>query len=824
MFSVRKKTNKAKTRIRQADSDNNSENEADANTVPLQSKQPAKYANKQPDKPPALSFSAPLLDGEDSGMDALAALKARREKRERREKKAALSSSSVFAPTSTAASTAATSSTTSAAGLYSQESLKLLADSQMSLSMRAPLNDNGDNIDDASLDATRILDSAEIYALKKLRDEKRNRMANAANEEANDDDFISLDSVRSALDSIQLFPVAASRSSLSVHSSRPVKHKHRPIKHVPSFNPVPWYTLPKESLYVSLDKTSKKHESRLVTEEQEEDEPDSFEAHQGSRIQFGNKTADELKRDRKKAIQATLGDINGNDSDEGERHDDDMWQQDQIRKAGSLFANQSRRNKNSNNDDDDDDPRFGNEVLGYDEFAIPNPTPLLPPAKVVSALTETLAHFTLESEQSATQLAHLETARTASLASKARIEADLDTAKKRYTFYQELVARWSSFADLLDAKMPLFEELVGQLEEGCGALKDAVEDARRERLDAVLVAASVVGSGDAVMVDEFGRELKGGGVVSVVTAEDVAVLVSSEEQVSTSQLRAYAEAVESIRSKRTLLLSDVSEEYKDLKVIVALFSGWKDEYDADFRRSYARLTVHQALAPFVKIQICDWNPFEAQAIRMDDMSWHDLISQMSEFDAEDPSDLDNDPLICMVVKKSVLPHVKKLVATVDLFSKSAMKRLVSVLFILEEHAGRKSAAFKGLIDAVIGHVEASMMAVMKAYPAEMTQPMNSAPISKVARDAVFWHAFTLFSNLFNLRAIAPRDSLKSVLIDKLLNQYLLAFLAGPMACPEDVLKYEALLAVVHKQIKWFAVHVVGRENRAVLDRVAVMLL
>ncbi|KAJ3388194.1 GC-rich sequence DNA-binding factor 2, partial [Chytriomyces hyalinus] len=729
MFSVRKKTNKAKTRIRQADSDNNSDNEAGgANTVPQQSKQPAKHANKQSDKIPAVSFSAPLLDGEDSGMDALAALKARREKRERREKKAALSSSSASAPTSTAA----TSATTSAAGLYSQESLKLLADSQMSLSMRAPLNDNNDNSDDANLDATRILDSAEIFALKKLRDEKRNRMANAANEEANDEDFISLDS-----------------------------------------------------------KSSKKLESRLVTEEQEEDEPEPFEAHQGSRIQFGNKTADELKRDRKKAIQATLGDIHDNDSDEGERHDDDMWQQDQIRKAASLFSNQSRRNKSSINDDDEEDPRFGNEFLGYDEFAIPNPTPLLAPAKVVSALTETLAHFTLESEHSAAQLAHLETARAASLASKARIEADLDTAKKRYTFYQELVARWSSFADLLDAKMPLFEELVGQLEEGCGALKDAVEDARRERLDAVLMAASVVGSGDALMVDEFGRELKGGGVVSVVTAEDVAVLVSTEEQVSTSQLRAYAEAVESIQSKRTILLSDVSEEYKDMKVIVALFSGWKDEYDGDFRRSYARLTVHQALAPFVKIQICDWNPFEAQAIRMDDMSWHDLISQMSEFDAEDPSDLDSDPLICLVVKKSVLPHVKKLVATVDLFSKSAMKRLVSVLFMLEEHAGRKSAAFKGLMDAVVGHVEATVMAVMKAYPADMTQPIDSAPISKVARDAVFWHAFTLFSNLFSLRAISPRDSLKSVLIDTLLNQYLLAFLAGPMACPEDVLKYEA---------------------------------
>ncbi|KAJ3279766.1 GC-rich sequence DNA-binding factor, partial [Rhizoclosmatium sp. JEL0117] len=310
----------------------------------------------------------------------------------------------------------------------------------------------------------------------------------------------------------------------------------------------------------------------------------------------------------------------------------------------------------------------------------------------------------------------------------------------------ELVVKWSSFADLLDAKMPLFDALVEEGVVGVGvAARNEAEASRVEEVSKWFSGGSGGDNdGDVTLVDAFGRVVDRG--QHIQTAENVKEYLARETEVSSVFLREAREKIgETSREKRETLLSDVAQEYKSVPTIFDLFAEWKREYRADFTRSFAGLTVHQAVFPFVKMQLVDWNPFSQNAQRIDDQEWHHLLTQTSDFDEIEGNNEPTDPLIFLVVKKAVFPHVKKLVPTIDLFS----SRAVTVFYELEEYSSRKSAAFKMLrinagIDGytLVAHMEMTCAEVVKAYPVDMTKAVSGPPVaSGGARDAVFCHAF-----------------------------------------------------------------------------------
>ncbi|KAJ3067597.1 GC-rich sequence DNA-binding factor 2 [Podochytrium sp. JEL0797] len=675
------------------------------------------------------------------------------------------------------------SSPNSSSSLYSPLELARLAAQQNSLpkplaAASHPEHDTDSMIELASTTQLqdeampRILDPAEIHALKKLRDEKRNRIQ--LEELTEQDDFVSLDAKSS--------------------SSKPKK------------------------------------ESRLVSEDQQEDEPEPFEAHQGARIMVGIKSKDEIKQERKNQIKSTLIDMDQDENDSEIDQEDQQWQDDQIRKASSVFAKRAPLRAKSSSSRNYQDP---DTLDGYDEFAMPISTPLLPSTTVLQTLQTSLQnlHLTLKSTES-THTSHASLL-TASESHAQHLQGEMEGAKRRYTYYQDLVVQCNSFADLLDAKVPLFEGLVGELvgvavgrlKEGEGVRYEEVEDGMKEEEE-------------GVVVDAFGREVAARKTGGVESWEDVERVVRCDTEVGGVVWREGEAVVAGITEKKQHLLSDVSPEYKSIPHVLALFRAWKLAYAQDYGRSYAGLTVHQAVFPFVKMEICDWNPFVEHALRIEEMEWHHTLTSTSEFDAVEGSE-GTDPLVYLVVKKAVFPHVKKLLHTVDLFSVGACERVRGCLNGFKEYASVRSVAFKGLVDELMAHVEQTVTRMLKTYSSDLTQPVSGPPaVSRRGREVVFWNLFKLFHNLFLLRTVLPKEFLSGLVMDTYLT-HLLAFLSGPMAVSQDILKFEAIahavppewakshtgMSAFTKHLKGFAVNVVDRETeRGVLDRVAVLLL
>ncbi|ORY42836.1 hypothetical protein BCR33DRAFT_786129 [Rhizoclosmatium globosum] len=331
--------------------------------------------------------------------------------------------------------------------------------------------------------------------------------------------------------------------------------------------------------------------------------------------------------------------------------------------------------------------------------------------------------------------------------------------------------------------MPLFDALVEEGVVGVGvAARNEAEASRAEEVSKWFSDGSGGDNdGDAALVDAFGRVVDRG--QRIQTAENVKEYLARETEASSvPRERQEKRLVKQVEEKRETLLSDVAQEYKSVPTILDLFREWKRKYRADFTRSFAGLTVHQGVFPFVKMQL---------AQRIDDQEWHHLLTQTSDFDEIEGNNEPTDPLIFLVVKKAVFPHVKKLVPTIDLFSKDACSRAVTVFYGLEEYSSRKSAAFKGLADALVAHMEKTFAEVVKAYPVDMAKAVSGPPVaSGGARDAVFWHVFKLFHNLFIFKSILAKEVLQPLLIDSILNQYLLLFLSGPTAVSSDILKHE----------------------------------
>ncbi|KAJ3084007.1 hypothetical protein HDU99_004222, partial [Rhizoclosmatium hyalinum] len=264
---VRRKKTAAKTRVRSGDSEEEDRKDEVAKVAP--SSVSAAKVSFSFDGGDGGNTNDTDMDTNDNNSDAatLKLLEAKAKRRKLKQQKAAMAFAST--PSSTLAPTATSTSTTTTDNdnPYSAENLRKLKMLQRSLPQRdaALISDDQDAmVLDQSLEDvnqlraqsdTRIYDSAEIHALRKLKEEKRLRLERAAKSgggDEEDDDGGNEDD------------------------------------------------------FVGLDGKSKKHESRLVTEDQEEDEAEPFEAHQGTRIQFGNKSADQLKAERKKAIQLHL--------------------------------------------------------------------------------------------------------------------------------------------------------------------------------------------------------------------------------------------------------------------------------------------------------------------------------------------------------------------------------------------------------------------------------------------------------------------------------------------------------------------------------------
>lgn len=71
---------------------------------------------------------------------------------------------------------------------------------------------------------------------------------------------------------------------------------------------------------------------------------------------------------------------------------------------------------------------------------------------------------------------------------------------------------------------------------------------------------------------------------------------------------------ERILSEEKAIFEDVVEDFSSIDSIKSRFEEWKNKHEDCYRNAYISLCLPKLFAPFIRLQLLDWNPFEVQLI------------------------------------------------------------------------------------------------------------------------------------------------------------------------------------------------------------------
>lgn len=71
---------------------------------------------------------------------------------------------------------------------------------------------------------------------------------------------------------------------------------------------------------------------------------------------------------------------------------------------------------------------------------------------------------------------------------------------------------------------------------------------------------------------------------------------------------------ERILSEEKAIFEDVVEDFSSIDAIKTRFEEWKNKREDCYTNAYISLCLPKLFAPFIRLQLLDWNPFEVQLI------------------------------------------------------------------------------------------------------------------------------------------------------------------------------------------------------------------
>ena len=89
------------------------------------------------------------------------------------------------------------------------------------------------------------------------------------------------------------------------------------------------------------------------------------------------------------------------------------------------------------------------------------------------------------------------------------------------------------------------------------------------------------------------------------------------------------------------VFADVVDDFSKLSSIKEHFEGWKFNFSSSYEQAYISLCVPKVFAPFVRLQLLQWNPLDPECSeQLEDMLWFQVLmffgfSEGRELDPED---------------------------------------------------------------------------------------------------------------------------------------------------------------------------------------------
>jgi len=203
------------------------------------------------------------------------------------------------------------------------------------------------------------------------------------------------------------------------------------------------------------------------------------------------------------------------------------------------------------------------------------------------------------------------------------------------------------------------------------------------------------------------------------------------------------------------------------------------EDNQSYQSAYVSLCLHRIFSPLVRHQQLFWDPFTS-TVAVSEQSWYSQLAPYCPAPGDSLEAWARDPdrfLLSTVTEKVVLPKLVQLVrAAYDPVSTSQTHRLVGCINRTVQDfptLSPKSKAVKELLQVVVDSMKDCLDndVYIPMYSAHQTASPSSPHSLFFHRQ--YWAAFKLFTNLLAWQGVLADEVLAELVLDRLLNRYLL---------------------------------------------------
>ncbi|XP_072236453.1 intron Large complex component GCFC2 isoform X2 [Leuresthes tenuis] len=271
------------------------------------------------------------------------------------------------------------------------------------------------------------------------------------------------------------------------------------------------------------------------------------------------------------------------------------------------------------------------------------------------------------------------------------------------------------------------------------------------------------------------------GEKDVQTEEDLDI--PEDSQPSAEEEEQLQKSIADIQSRSRAVFSDVQDEFCDVKKILSRFEEWRGSYSESYHSAYISLCLPKLLNPIIRHQLLSWNPLKDVGGDFENLPWFTAVETFChghghvELEHTDRQTLSN------IIEKTVLSKITAFVELVwDPMSHQQSACLTGVCHRLKEDysifEGDQSKPVKALIEAVVRRLRSCVdeEVFVPLYPRKLLEDRSS--LQRCFRDQQFWMAVKLLGNIGKWDPLLPESILKELMLDKLLNRYIMITLCS----------------------------------------------
>ncbi|KAM8894810.1 intron Large complex component GCFC2 [Spinachia spinachia] len=259
--------------------------------------------------------------------------------------------------------------------------------------------------------------------------------------------------------------------------------------------------------------------------------------------------------------------------------------------------------------------------------------------------------------------------------------------------------------------------------------------------------------------------------------------VPEDSQPSAEEEEQLQKTIAEILQRSQAVFSDVQSEFCDVKKILSRFEEWRGSYSDSYHSAYISLCLPKLLNPIIRNNLLAWNPLKGDSGDFESLSWFAAVETFCHGHGYEELEHTDRETLSNVIEKTVVPKITAYVELVwDPMSHHQSVCLSGVCHRLKEDysifEGQQSKPVKTFKEAVISRLRSCVDedVFIPLYPRKFLEDRLSSQCR--FRDRQFWTAIKLLGNIGKWDFLLPESALKELVLDKLLNRYLMITLCS----------------------------------------------